>query len=146
MAISPKEMMRRVGEPTRLILFLSVLVVAASVALAVIVFSGETSPEAGAETLAPAATTDGSTGGNGEQGAQPTGTTSDAFAVLATDDPVDAAVTEACRQFRAGANVADFAEWFESGWVHADGEAEAVFREVIEKALTQACPEVVPSD
>lgn len=147
MASNLTKLVRRVGHPTRLILVLSVLVVAASVTLAVIVVSGnETSPETGSDDrlVSGVGMVDDGTADSAETGT--TGTTLDAAVVLATEEPLQAAVAEACQQFRSGATVADFAVWFESGWGGSDAEAERVFREVIEEALTEACPEVVPSD
>jgi len=139
------KMMRRVGHPTRLILVLSVLVVAVSIALAAIVVSGkETSPEAGSDFQG---ADQGPAVGSAEAGQESSTTALDAAALRATDDPEGALVAEACQQFRSGATVADFAVWFESGWDDADaGAVEKVFREAVEEALTEACPEVVPSD
>ena len=135
-------MMRRVDRPTRLILFLTFVVAAASIALAVVVFSGEgTGGEAGADLGAVDESQD-----TAAEDASPTTAASGSADVAAatSGDPVTAAVGEACRQFRSGATVADFAVWFEANWGAA--ELEEAFREVIENALTDACPEVVPSD
>ncbi|HXV72530.1 MAG TPA: hypothetical protein VEB69_14160 [Acidimicrobiia bacterium] len=143
MPLSPKEMMRRVGQPTRLILFLSLVVATAAIALAVMVTSGDGNiPEAGSDG--------GATAGAGQvsnaTGTSPNSDTSGSSGDPAptSDESVSAAVDEACRQFESGATVADFAVWFETNWEGAN--IEAAFREVIEDAVTRVCPQVVPSD
>lgn len=141
--------MRRVAQPTRLILFLSLVVVAGSIGLAVLVFTDrEPAPEAGADPVkgtAPAQVDDEEHGSVSQDNAG-----SQEVDLGAADDPgdaaVEAAVAEACRQFRTGSTVADFAVWFESTWVETDAGTNEIFREVVETALTQTCPEVVPSD
>jgi hypothetical protein len=145
MRFSPKEMMRRVAQPTRLILALTMVIVAASVVVALIVVSGDdaTGAPAGPDSDAPSEATDsiGSNGDNSRETSSPGG-----VAAAEAGDSIGAAVAEACEQFRSGATVAEFALWFEADWGGGDAGTEETFREVIEQALTEECPEVVPSD
>lgn len=61
------------------------------------------------------------------------------------DHPVDALVLEACSQFAAGATVAEFAAWFEAEVGAAGAEGEALFQDILLRALGQTCPEVIPT-
>ena len=145
MRFSPKEMMRRVALPTRLILAFTMVVVAASVVVALIAVSGDdaTGAPAGPGSDALNEATD-SIGSNGDT---PTETSSpDGVAAAEAGDSIGAAVAEACEQFRSGSTVAEFALWFEGNWDGANAGTEETFRQVIEEALTEECPEVVPSD
>lgn len=145
MRFSPKELMRRVAQPTRLILALTMVVVAASAVVALIVVSGDdaTGTPAGSDSNAPNEATDiiGSSGGDSTDTSSPGG-----VSAAVAGDSIGAAVAEACEQFRSGATVADFALWFEADWDGGDAGTEETFRRVIEQALTEECPEVVPSD
>jgi hypothetical protein len=62
----------------------------------------------------------------------------------AAEDPIAAATTEACSQFRSGATVADFADWLVSETGSSGEDVRDLFRTAVERALTTECPEVVP--
>lgn len=64
--------------------------------------------------------------------------------VLAAADPLDVATREACVQLRAGRTVADFAAWFESGLEEVTEADRDLFRRVVERAIVEECPEVLP--
>ncbi len=66
--------------------------------------------------------------------------------VLESDDPVSRAADEACRQFRSGLTVADFANWFADGFEGDQTPNDEMFQEIVELAITERCPEVVPDD
>lgn len=68
----------------------------------------------------------------------------DAAEVLAAADPLEVATHEACAQWRAGRTVADFAAWFESGLEEVTDADRDLFRRVVERAIVEECPEVVP--
>jgi len=140
---SPREMMRRVGQPTRLILFLSLVVTAAGIALTMMVTSADgNTPEAGSDGGVHSGASQPSAATNTSPRSDTSGSSDGA--AHTSDESVSTAVDEACRQFQSGATVADFAVWFETNWDGAD--IEAAFREVIEDAVTRVCPQVVPSD
>lgn len=64
---------------------------------------------------------------------------------LTVDNPVEALTLEACSQFAAGATVVDFAAWFEAEVGPVGAEEEALFQTTVLRALSQTCPEVIPS-
>ncbi|HKX75924.1 MAG TPA: hypothetical protein VJR05_11120 [Acidimicrobiia bacterium] len=64
---------------------------------------------------------------------------------LTVDNPVEALALEACSQFAAGATVVDFAAWFEAEVGPVGAEEEALFQTTVLRALSQTCPEVIPS-
>lgn len=138
--------MGRVSWLTGPILFLSIAVFGA--ALAVVVF---VSPD---DELSAAAAIDVSgspvaTGANelneepADGGSEPA--SSDLSAALDDEDPIAATAALVCYQLRNGATVEDAANWFESGWDRGSKEAETVFRQIVEHALTQECVDVVPT-
>lgn len=69
----------------------------------------------------------------------------DSSSISAADDPLESAIEEACAQFRAGATVADFADWLVRDAGSSGEEVRDLFRSAVERALTKDCPEVVPS-
>jgi hypothetical protein len=66
--------------------------------------------------------------------------------LLRSEDPVDAGALLACAQFRNGATVVQFAEWFEAEIGTVGPEEEELFRAIVLRALTDSCPEVIPGD
>lgn len=158
MAPSLFEKMRRVGWPTRLISLLAVAVLCLAGVVAVLVTSDNAVSRANATDASEAdggtaVTTDGGAdmlgavddGGRVSTSVGSTGSRVDAAVVLDTIDPVASAALAACSQFRAGATVDRVATWFVDGWAGSSREAEALFREIVERAITMDCPEVVPS-
>jgi len=58
-------------------------------------------------------------------------------------DPVATGATVACEGFLQGGTVAEFAGWFVADVGAADTAARALFRAMLEQALTDDCPEVL---
>lgn len=65
---------------------------------------------------------------------------------LGAEDPVEAGAMLACTQFRDGATVVQFADWFEAEVGTVGPEEEELFRAIILRALNESCPEVIPGD
>jgi hypothetical protein len=66
--------------------------------------------------------------------------------ILAAEDPVEAGAVLACTQFRDGATVVEFADWFKAEIGTVGPEQEELFRAIVLHALTESCPEVIPGD